>query len=89
MFVSDPDQVPADATPCDMRGVELSHHHGDCTFETILRRYDLTDPVLWRIDEIVHEADLDDGRYEALEAPGLDTVLRGLPMTGTDDPRRR
>ena len=75
MFVSDPDQVPADATPCDMRGVELSHHHGDCTFETILRRYDLTDPVLWRIDEIVHEADLDDGRYEALEAPGLDTVL--------------
>jgi hypothetical protein len=25
-----------------MRGVELTHHGGDCTFETILRRYDLT-----------------------------------------------
>ena len=77
--------VDPDATPFDMRGVELSHHHGDCTFETILRRYELNDPVLWRIAEIVHEADLDDGRYEAPEAPGLDAVLRGLSMTGTDE----
>ncbi|HTH87605.1 chromate resistance protein ChrB domain-containing protein [Mycobacterium sp.] len=84
VFVTDPDEVPADATPFDMRGVALSHHHGDCTFETILRRYDLTDPVLWRIAEVVHEADLDDGRYDAPEAAGLDAVLRGLSMTGTD-----
>jgi hypothetical protein len=85
VFVTDPDQVPPDATAFDMRGVELSHHQGDCTFETILRRYELTDPVLWRIAEIVHEADLDDGRFDALEAPGLDTALRGLSMTGTDE----
>lgn len=85
LFVSDPSEVPDDATAFDMRGVELSHHHGDCSFETILRRYELTDPVLWRIGEIVHEADLDDGRYDAPEAPGLDTVLRGLSMTGTDE----
>jgi hypothetical protein len=84
VFVTDPDEVPADATPFDMRGVQLSHHHGDCTFETILRRYDLTDPVLWRIAEVVHEADLDDDRYDAPEAAGLDAVLRGLSMTGTD-----
>jgi hypothetical protein len=85
VFVTDPDQVPPDATPFDMRSVELSHHHGDCTFETILRRYELGDPVLWRIAEIVHEADLDDGRYDAPEASGLDAVLRGLSMTGTDE----
>lgn len=85
VFVTDPDQVPADATPFDMRGVELSHHHGDCSFETILRTYELSDPVLWRIAEIVHEADLDDGRFDAPEAPGLDAVLRGLSMTGTDE----
>ena len=84
VFVTDPDEVPADATPFDMRGVALSHHHGDCTFETILRRYDLTDPVLWRIAEVVHEADLDDDRYDAPEAAGPDAVLRGLSMTGTD-----
>jgi len=85
VFVTDPDQVPDGATAFDMRGAELSHHQGDCTFETILRRYELADPVLWRIAEVVHEADLDDGRYDAPEAPGLDTVLRGLSMTGTDE----
>lgn len=85
VFVTGPDDVPDDATPFDMRGVDLAHHGGDCTFETILRRYELDDPVLWRIAEIVHEADLDDGRFDAPEAPGLDTVLRGLSMTGSDD----
>ncbi|UOT08433.1 chromate resistance protein (plasmid) [Rhodococcus opacus] len=85
LWVTDPAEVPDDATAFDMRGVELSHHHGDCSFETILRRYEITDPVLWAIAEIVHEADIDDGRYDAPEAPGLDTVLRGLSLTGTDD----
>ncbi|WP_249997488.1 chromate resistance protein ChrB domain-containing protein [Actinoplanes sp. M2I2] len=85
VFVGDPSHVPGDATPFDMRGVDLGHHGGDCTFETILRRYDLADPVLWKIAEIVHEADLDDERYDAPEAPGLDVVLRGLSLVCTDD----
>jgi hypothetical protein len=85
VFVTDPAAVPADATPFDMRGVDLGHHGGDCSFETILRRYDLTDPVLWKIAEIVHEADLDDERYDAPEAPGLDVILRGLSMTCGDE----
>ncbi|MFF2112485.1 chromate resistance protein ChrB domain-containing protein [Rhodococcus koreensis] len=85
LWVTDPADVPAEATAFDMRGVELSHHHGDCSFETILRRYELTDPVLWVLAEIVHEADIDDGKFDAPEAPGLDSVLRGLSLTGTDD----
>lgn len=85
VFVTDPAQVPADATPFDMRGVELGHHDGDCSFETILRRYEITDPVLWRIAEIVHEADIDDERFDAPAAPGLDVVLRGLSMIGDDE----
>jgi hypothetical protein len=84
LFVSDPDEVPADATAFDMRGAELSHHGGDCSFETILRRYDLQDPVLWDLARIVHEADLADDRYDAPEAPGLDVVLRGLSMVADD-----
>ncbi|HEY0636338.1 MAG TPA: chromate resistance protein ChrB domain-containing protein [Pseudonocardiaceae bacterium] len=84
VFVAERAEVPADATPFDMRGVELGHRRRggeqDCTFETILRRYDLTDPVLWKIAEAVHEADLEDDRFDAPEAPGLDAVLRGLSM---------
>lgn len=75
IFVADPAEIPADATAFDLRGAELSHHNGDCSFETILRRYQLTDPVLWRIAEIIHEADLDDERYDA---------LRGMSMICTD-----
>jgi len=85
-FVTDPDDVPADSTPFDMRGVEYGHHGDDCTFETLLLRHELTDPVLWRIAAIVHEADLEDDRYDAPESTGLDVVLRGLSMvTGDDD----
>jgi hypothetical protein len=85
LFVGDPAEVPADATPFDMRGVALGHVGGDCSFETILRHFELTDPVLWRIAEIVHVADLDDDRFDAPEAPGLDVLLRGLSMIGTDE----
>ena len=85
VFVTDPAEVPDEATPFDMRGVDLGHHGNDCSFETILVRYELTDPVLARIGQIVHEADLDDAKYDAPEAPGLDVVLRGLSMTGDDE----
>jgi hypothetical protein len=85
VFVADPGDVPADATAFDMRGVDLSHHGADCSFETILRRYDLDDPVLWRIAAIVHEADVDDERYDAPEAPGFDVALRGLSMIRGDE----
>lgn len=84
VFVEDVEDVPADATPFDMRGVEFGHHGQDCTFETLLRRHDLADPVLWRIAAIVHEADLEDDCYDAPEAPGLDVVMRGLSMTHDD-----
>jgi hypothetical protein len=84
VFVDDPAEVPDDATPFDMRGVDLGHHGGDCSFETILRRFELTDPVLWKLAELVHEADLDDERYHAPEASGLDVMVRGLSMTSGD-----
>ncbi|GAA2625617.1 chromate resistance protein [Actinomadura fulvescens] len=84
-FVADPAEVPDDATPFDRRGADLGHHGGDCSFEAILRRYDLADPVLWRIAEIVHEADLDDERYDAPEAVGFDVALRGLSMVCDDE----
>lgn len=85
VFVEDPDDVPADATAFDMRGADLSHHDGDCTFETICRRYGLTDPALEAVGRIVHEADLGDDRFDAPEAPGVDALIRGLSMTLDDD----
>jgi hypothetical protein len=84
VFVDDLDEVPLGATPFDMRGVDLSHHGADCSFETMLRRFDIDDPVLWDLARIVHEADLADDRFDAPEANGLDVICRGLSMTLDD-----
>jgi hypothetical protein len=84
LFIEDPADVPEDVTPFDMRGVELSHHRGQCSFETFLETYDLVDPVLWEIGRIIHEADLADERFDAPEAVGVDVLLRGLSMTNDD-----
>jgi len=85
VFVDDPDDVPKDATPFDMRGVELSHHGGDCTFETMLRHFSLEDPVLWDVARVVHEADLADERFDEPAAPGLDAIMRGLTLVADDN----
>jgi hypothetical protein len=84
VFVDDPDEVPADATPFDVRGVELSHHEGGCSFETMLGHFGIDDPVLWDVARIVHEADLADDRFNAPEATGLDVICRGLSMVLAD-----
>jgi hypothetical protein len=85
VFVEDTADVPEDATAFDMRGVDLSHHDADCSFETILRRYELDDPVLWELARLVHEADLADARFDEPDAPGLDAICRGLTLVLDDD----
>ena len=85
VFIADHDELPPDATPFDMPGALLSHHGGNCTCETLLARYALDDPSLAATARIVHEADLDDERYDAPEAPGLDALIRGLALVRDDD----
>jgi len=84
VFVDDADEIPEGATAFDMRAAELSHRDGGCSFETVLRRFDVDDAALWAIARIVHEADLEDDRYDAPEAPGLDVLMRGLAMVRGD-----
>lgn len=72
-------------TPFDMRGVELGHHEGRCSFESILVKHHLDDPALARLAEVVHEADVDDDRFQTAEADGLDAVIRGLGLVIEED----
>ena len=84
-FVTDVDHLPDEATPFDVAGQPFSHHDGDCTFEVLLRHYGLTDPALVELGRIVHEADIEDERYDAPEAPGLDAIIRGMSGLLGDD----
>ncbi|MBI4501890.1 MAG: chromate resistance protein [Gemmatimonadetes bacterium] len=72
-------------SPFDIRGVELGHHEGRCSFESFLLKYHLSDRVLEDLAAVVHEADVDDDRFRAPEAAGLDAVIRGLGMVIPDD----
>ena len=47
-----------DAIPFDMRGAELGHHGGRCTFEVLLDSYELRDPALRCMGQIVRAIDV-------------------------------
>jgi hypothetical protein len=86
MFIfAPPAEFPADAIPFDAPGVELSHHGEDCTFETLAKRARLHDRRLARLAEVVHEADLRDGKYPHEEARGIDVAIRALLAASPDD----
>jgi len=84
LFAS-PAEFPKDAIPFDAPGVELSHQGEDCTFETLVKRARLRDRRLARLAEIVHEADLRDGKYPHEEARGIDVAVRALLAASPDD----
>ncbi len=77
--------LPAGAEPFDLPGARYSHQRGYCTFHTLLREFELNDPVLRRIAQIVDEADVIQVGAVEPAAPGLDLVCRGLRRTSRDD----
>ena len=84
-FFKDPQEAPEGAELFDVVGARLSHRGEDCSFETFLKEYDLDDPVLREIAEIVHDADLLDEKYARPESEGLDATVRGMQLSLPDD----
>ncbi|MGQ0634552.1 MAG: chromate resistance protein ChrB domain-containing protein [Planctomycetaceae bacterium] len=78
-------EIPEGAEPFDIPGVRLSHHHGCCTFHTMLDEYNLHDPTLRRIARIVDEADTVQEACIEAAAPGLDVICEGIRTTSPDD----
>jgi hypothetical protein len=77
--------LPEGAEAFDIPGVRLSHRRGHCTFHTMLREFDLKDPVLHRIARIVDEADVVQEVTLEATAPGLDLICRGIRLISPDD----
>lgn len=72
------------ATPFDAPGVELGHRDGKCSFETIMEKYGLRNPVLTELSKIVHAADTRDMQVAA-EGAGLSAVMTGARFNVKDD----
>jgi hypothetical protein len=84
VFAPTAEAVPG-AIPFDMLDAEFSHHGNYCTFETLTRRFLISDKSLVKIGEMIHDADLDDARFQRIEAVGIDRVLKGWAKEGLSD----
>ncbi len=94
LFVEEKDVLTAaareEAVPFDLpRHPELkfTHHEGLCTFEVLLREFDLDDPALARMAKIVHAAELR-GQDSAPEGPGLKAIAEGFHLLAVNDEKR-
>jgi hypothetical protein len=74
------------ATPFDVKDVELGHHGKECSFEAILKKYDLTsDPALVLLGKIVNGADTDNTFWNQPEGAGLEAIAEGFRHLGFKD----
>ena len=73
------------AIPFDILDAEFSHYGNYCTFETLIRRFGISDKAVAKIGEMIHDADLDDARFQRVEAVGIDRILKGWAKQGLSD----
>ena len=72
----------------DIRGAELGHRDGRCTFETLLEKYELRDQALRRMAAIIRGADLPHEDGSPAESLGVLAVFDGIrDSSSTDDER--
>jgi hypothetical protein len=74
------------ATPFDVPNVELGHHGKECSFDAIVKKYNLQgDPALVLLAKIVNGADTDNTLWKQPEAAGLNAVAEGFRHLGFKD----
>jgi hypothetical protein len=74
------------AIPYDVAGVELGHHGQECSFEAMLKKYNLTgNPALVLLGKIVNGADTDNTLWQQPEGPGLEAIAEGFRHLGYPD----
>jgi len=73
------------AIPFDTPGVELGHHEGRCSFDSIILKFGLKDPGLLRLAKIVHAADIAAEIDTDPLARGLEAIASGYSLRFPDD----
>jgi hypothetical protein len=72
----------------DMVGAEYTHVGDDCTFQTLLRRFGLSERGLSAVGEVVHDIDCKDEKFGRAETAGVLGLLRGIADATSDDEER-
>jgi hypothetical protein len=84
-FGTHPGKVAA-AVAFDMFQSDGFGHRGDdCTFETLCKEFQISDPKVKMISQIIHDADLGDEKFGRSEGIALDRVLIGWAQQDLSD----
>jgi hypothetical protein len=67
---------------------EYSHKGDNCTFETLLARFDLKQPGLREVSEIIHDIDLKEEKFGRAETAGVAACIAGVCKVNRDDELR-
>jgi hypothetical protein len=74
------------AVPFDVPGVEFGHHGQECSFDALVKKYQLgRDPALVLLAKIVNGADTDNELWNQPEAAGLNAIAEGFRHLGYKD----
>jgi hypothetical protein len=86
VFASRPEEFPG-AVPFDMfdapRG--FGHRGDDCTFETLVSAFHIRDARVAAMAEMVHDADIGDGKFGRHDVAGIAQVLAGWSQSDLSD----
>jgi hypothetical protein len=88
-FYVPPDQVMEvakreGAIPFDVANVELGHKGAECSFDAIIKKYNLSDPALDRLALIVRGADTE-AKDLTPQSRGLEAIAEGFRLVYQDD----
>ena len=76
------------AVPYDVKDVELGHHGKECSFDAVLKKYNLGgDAAMTLLAKIVNGADTDNSLWDQPEAAGLNAIAEGFRHLGFNDDR--
>ena len=71
------------ASPFDVKGVEFGHHGKECSFDALVKKYQLErDPAIVLLAKIVNGADTDNTLWNQPEAAGLNAIAEGFRHLG-------
>jgi hypothetical protein len=72
----------------DMFEAEYTHDGDRCTFEVLAKRFQVADPAVAAMGEVVHDIDVRDGKFGRAETAGVERLINGIVLTQPDDDAR-
>ncbi len=74
------------ATPYDIKDAEIGHHGKECSFDALIKKYQLVEnPALALLAKIVNGADTDNTLWHQPESAGLNAIAEGFRHMGFKD----